>query len=158
MCRIRLLILLLLSLISLISCGYSFVLDKQSPKIRVKLLASENRTSLREAGMILDSHLEKTLSSMDMLSRKAPHKTMACSIISTSHRAITSTSISSDDRYRLTITVSAEIKDHTGNTIWRSRFTDQGTYAQGGQEEDALDEACEEISLQIARTVTSLQL
>ncbi|MBN2298160.1 MAG: hypothetical protein JXM72_06175 [Deltaproteobacteria bacterium] len=119
---------------------------------------SVNQTLLREAGMILDSHLETALDSMGMLESKDSVHTLQCTLVSTSRQTITSSSLSSDDRYRLNISVSATIIDAQGKKVWSSTFTDQGAYSEGGQPEDALDEACSQVSLQIARAVASLSL
>ena len=157
MCRIKLLI-LLLPLISVLGCGYSFVLDKGAPTIKVALEPSVNKTKLREAGMILDANLERTLSSMGMLESAGDLPVLHCALVSASSQTITSTSLSSTDRYRLFISVSATLMDSQGKKVWNATFTDEGTYAQGGQSEDALDEACSEVSLQIARAIASLSL
>ncbi len=156
MCRIRLLT-LLLCLVSILSCGYSFVLDGGTSKIRVSLEPSSNQTLLREAGMILDSSLETALDSMGMLAKDSQHS-LQCTLVSSSRQGITSSSLSSDDRYRLNISVSARITDAQGKKVWSSTFTDQGGYSEGGQPEDALDEACTQVSLQIARAIASLSL
>lgn len=157
MCRIKLLILFLF-LGSITGCGYSFVLDKGASTIQVALEHSVNQTSLREAGMILDSSLEHALSSMGMLKSADDVHTLRCTIVSTSRQSITSTSLSSNDRYRLIISVSAELTDVQGKKVWQAKFSDDGTYTEGGQPEDALDEACSEVSLQIARAIAALDL
>jgi hypothetical protein len=157
MCRIRLLI-LLLPLISILGCGYSFVLDKGAPTIKVALEPSVNETTLREAGMIMDSSLERALSSMGMLESAGDLHVLQCALVSAASRTITSTSLSSTDRYRLIISVSATLMDTQGKKVWNATFSDEGTYSQGGQPEDALDEACSEASLQIARALASLSL
>jgi outer membrane lipopolysaccharide assembly protein LptE/RlpB len=157
MYRIRLLI-LLLSLISLAGCGYSFVLDKNAAAVKVALEPSSNETSLREAGMILDSNLERVLASMGILDSRYNLHFLQCTLVSTSKQNITSTSLSSSDRYRLIIRVSAKLMDAQGKKVWSSTFTDEGTYSQGGQPEDALDQACSEVSQQIALALVSLRL
>ena len=157
MCRIKLLI-LLLPLISVLGCGYSFVLDKGASTIKVSLEPSVNETKLREAGMTLDASLERTLSSMGMLESAGDLRVLHCALVSASSQTITSTSLSSTDRYRLIISVSATLLDSQGKKVWKATFTDEGTYDQGGQAEDALDEACSEVSLQIARALASLSL
>jgi len=148
----------LLPLISILGCGYSFVLDKGTPTIKVALEPSVNETALREAGMTLDSNLERTLSSMGMLGSAGDVPVLQCALVSAASRTITSTSLSSADRYRLTISVSATLRDNQGKKVWNATFTDEGKYSQGGQPEDALDEACLETSLQIARAIASLSL
>lgn len=157
MCRIKLLI-LLLPLISILGCGYSFVLDKGTPTIKVALEPSVNDTTLREAGMTLDSNLERTLSSMGMLESAGDLPVLHCALVSVSRQTITSTSLSSADRYRLIISVSATLMDTRGKKVWNATFRDEGTFSQGGQPEDALDEACSKASLQIARAIASLSL
>ncbi|HHO76240.1 MAG TPA: hypothetical protein ENN05_07400 [Deltaproteobacteria bacterium] len=157
MSLIRLLILSLF-LFSIFGCGYSFVLDKGSYAIKVSLDPSHNQTVLREAGMILDSNLETALDSMGMLSSKGSEHTLQCTLVSTSKQITTSSSLSSDDRYRLNISVSAILMDTQGKKVWSSTFTDDGTYSEGGQPEDALDEACLKVSNQIARAIASLSL
>ena len=148
----------MLPLISVLGCGYSFVLDKGAPTIKVALEPSVNKTKLREAGMIMDANLERTLSSMGMLESAGDLPVLHCALVSASSQTITSTSLSSTDRYRLFISVSATLMDSQGKKVWNATFTDEGTYAQGGQSEDALDEACSEVSLQIARAIASLSL
>jgi len=148
----------LLPLISILGCGYSFVLDEGTPPIEVALEPSVNETSLREAGMTLDANLEKSLASMGMLESAEDLHVLQCALVSALSRTITSTSISSADRYRLIISVSATLMDAQGKKVWNATFTDEGTYSQGGQPEDALDEACSEVSLQIARAIASLSL
>ena len=148
----------MLPLISVLGCGYSFVLDKGAPTIKVALEPSVNKTKLREAGMSMDANLERTLSSMGMLESAGDLPVLHCALVSASSQTITSTSLSSTDRYRLFISVSATLMDSQGKKVWNATFTDEGTYAQGGQSEDALDEACSEVSLQIARAIASLSL
>ena len=157
MSQTRLLISLLL-LASLFSCSYGFVLEGTHGGEKIALDPSTNKTHLREAGMILDSYLERSFSSMGLLSQKAPQYSLICSIVSTSRERITSESLKKADRYRLNITVVATLSDTGGKVVWHSTFTDQGTFSEGGQDEDALDEACREISLQIARAVATLSL
>ena len=148
----------MLSLISFLGCGYSFVLDKGVPTIKVALEHSTNGTTLREAGMTLDASLERALSSMGMLESTGDLHVLQCTLVSASSQTITSTSLSSNDRYRLIISVSATLMDTQGKKVWKATFSDEGTYSQGGQAEDALDEACSEVSLQIARAIASLSL
>ena len=157
MYRTKLLI-LLLSLISLLGCSYSFVLDKGAATMKVALEHSNNSTALREAGMTLDASLERALSSMGMLESTGDIHVLQCTLVSASSQTITSSSLSSTDRYRLIISVSATLMDTQGKKVWNATFSDEGTYSQGGQPEDALDEACSEVSLQIARAIASLSL
>jgi hypothetical protein len=58
----------------------------------------------------------------------------------------------------LNISVLAKLSDNSGKVLWQATFSDQGTFSEGGQDEDALDEACRQISLQIARAVAVLKL
>jgi hypothetical protein len=157
MLRIRLLI-SLLCLTSFIACGYSFVLEGTQGEKKIALDPSKNQTHLREAGMILDSYLERSFSSMGLLSAKDPRHFLKCSIVSSSRERITSNSLKTTDRYRLIIQVLVQLSDISGKAVWQSTFTDQGAFSEGGQDEDALDEACRQISLQIARAVASLTL
>ncbi|MGC9325106.1 MAG: LPS assembly lipoprotein LptE [Desulfomonilia bacterium] len=126
--------------------------------MRVLLGPSMNRTSLIEAGMILDSQLEKELASMGLLSSSEDVPLLECTIVSTSRERITSSSLQQTDRYRLIISVLAELRDRSGTVLWRSRFTDEGVYLEGGQDEDALEEACRAVAQQIARTLAAVSL
>jgi len=63
-----------------------------------------------------------------------------------------------NDRYRLNLQVLAKLSDNSGKVLWQSTFTDYGTFSEGGQDEDALDEASRRITLQIARAVTALNI
>ncbi len=151
-------ILLLLLASSLFSCTYGFVLDGAGGDKKILLDPSTNNTHLREAGIVLDSCLEQAFASMGMISNKDPQHRLSCSMVSSSRDRITSTSIKSDDRYRLTISVLAKLSDTSGKVLWQATFTDTGTFSVGGQDEDALDEACRQVSLQIARSVAVLKL
>lgn len=149
----------MLSLSSLAACPYSFVLDQNTASPRVSLVSSENRTNLIEAGMILNSQLETALASLGLLSSSEEElPVLRCTLVSSDRERITAAALGQTDRYRLLITVIAELSDRGGTSLWRSRFTDEGTYLEGGQEEDALEEACRAISQQIARTIASLEL
>lgn len=157
MCRIRLLI-LSFSLLCLLGCVYSFVLDGGGTLGQISIAPSANETSLREAGIILDKEIETALSSMGLLSTKEGLPQLKCIIMSATAREITSPSLSADDRYRLTVHVSALLKDVDGKTLWRSNFSDKGTYNEGGQEEDALEESLKALAQQIARQLASLKI
>lgn len=158
MSRIRLLTLLLLS-VSLAACSYSFVLDGGAGGSQDFVLRpSTNRTTLIEAGMILDAELERTLSSMGMLAPESGEYILHCVLASYSSQAITSPSLSSNDRYRLTIHVAARILDAQGKEVWTMGFSDQGTYPERGAEEDGLEEAGRRVSLQIARALAAVAL
>jgi hypothetical protein len=158
MSLIRLLILLLLP-ISLTACSYSFVLDGGEAGAQTfALRPSTNGTTLIEAGMTLDNELERTLSSMGMLAPESDVNVLHCTISSYSSQAVSSPSLSSDDRYRLTIHVAARVLDVQGKEVWKMGFSDQGAYPERGAEEDGLEEACRRVSLQIARALAALPL
>ncbi|VFU14564.1 conserved exported hypothetical protein [anaerobic digester metagenome] len=158
MSRIRLLTLLLLSA-SLTACGYSFVLDGGAGGSQdFALRPSTNQTTLIEAGMILDTELERTLSSMGMLAPESGEHILHCTLTSYSSQAITSPSLSSDDRYRLTIHVTARVLNAQGKEVWTMGFSDQGTYPERGAEEDGIEEASRRVSLQIARALAAVSL
>ncbi|HVN71762.1 MAG TPA: LPS assembly lipoprotein LptE [Desulfomonilia bacterium] len=142
----------------LVSCRYGFVLEGTEGGKRIALDPSTNNTHLREAGIVLDSYLEQALASMGMLSPKNPEQRLVCSLVASSRTRITSASLKAQDRYRLTINVLAKLSNTSGKVIWQYTFTDTGTFTEGGQDEDALDEACRQVSLQIARALAALQL
>ena len=148
----------MLCLSSLAACAYSFVLDQNTSSLRVALASSENRTTLIDAEMVLNTNLEIALASMGLLSFSGDIPVLQCSLVSSTRERITSSSADETARYRLMIEVAAELRDQANNALWRSRFNDEGTYLEGGQEEDALEEACRGISQQIARTLASLTL
>ena len=157
MSRIRLLTLLLLSA-SLTACGYSFVLDGGAGGSQdFALRPSTNQTTLIEAGMILDTELERTLSSMGMLAPESGEHILHCTLTSYSSQAITSPSLSSDDRYRLTIHVTARALNAQGKDVRTMGFY-QGTYPERGAEEDGIEEASRRVSLQIARALAAVSL
>ncbi len=149
----RLSILLLLLGSGILSCTYSFVLDGAGGERKITLDPSTNKTHLREAAIVLDTSLEQAFASMGMLSDKDPELRLCCTITSSSRERITSTAVQSGDRYRLNIGVNAKLSDMSGKVLWESIFSDTGTFSAGGQDEDALDEACRQVSLQIARAV-----
>jgi len=155
MCRTRSLILLLLCA-SLTACGYSFVLDGKVSTEKYNMEATVNRTSLVDAGTILDAHLERTLSSMDMLAPDESRLTLHTTLASFSTETVTAPSVTSTDRYRLHISVACRITDAQGKELWTMKFRDTGTFAEGGRAEDALDEAGRRVSQQIALTLASL--
>ena len=157
MYRTRSLILLLL-LLSLFSCRYGFVLQGTEGGKKIALDPSTNKTHLREAGIVLDSYLETALASMGMLSPKDAKLRLECSLVSSTTVRITSASLKSGDRYRLIINVLVKLSDASGKVLWQSTFSDTGTFAEGGQDEDALDEACRQVSLQIARALAALRI
>lgn len=157
MYRARLLILLLLP-VSLAGCWYSFVPDGFEGGRAYALKPSTNSTALLEAGMTLDENLERTLSSMGMLAPQGGDLSLHCTLVSYSSYAVTSSSLTTDDRYRLTIRVRARILDEQGKERWSMSFSDQGAYPEQGSEEDGIDEACRRVSLQVARALAALEL
>jgi hypothetical protein len=158
MSRTRSLILLLLLASSLISCRYGFLPEGAEGGRKIALDPSTNKTHLREAAIVLDSFLEQSFASMGMISNKDVKYRLTCTMVSSSRETITSNSIKSGNRYRLTISVLANLSDTSGKSLWQATFSDTGTFSEGGQDEDALDEACRLVSLQIARAVAVLQL
>jgi hypothetical protein len=157
MCRTRSLTLLLLCA-SLASCGYHFTLDGRGFTEKYAMEASLNRTQLIDAGSVLDANLERTLTSMGMLASGSSRLTVHATLTSFGTKAITAPSLSTSDRYRVHIDVECRVTDEQGKNVWNMSFSDTGTYTQGGSAEDALDEACGRISLQIARTLATLSL
>jgi hypothetical protein len=157
MCRTRSLTLLLLCA-SFTACGYSFVLDGKTSTVKYGLEASANRTNLINAGTSLDASLEKALSSMGMFASGASRLTVHPTVVSSTTEIASAPSMSSQDRYRLHITVACSVTNEQGKEVWKMSFTDTGTYSEGGWAEDALDDACGRVSLQIARALASLSL
>jgi hypothetical protein len=155
MCRTRLLILLLLCA-SLTACGYSFTLDGRATAEKFVMEASANRTQLIDAGTVLDANLERTLTSMGMLASGPSPLTVHTTLTSFSTEMISAPSMSSSDKYRLHISVACRVTGLQGKDVWAMSFTDTGTYTEGGRAEDALDEACGRVSLQIARALATL--
>lgn len=157
MYQIRLLTLLLLCS-SILSCSYSFLLDGKKSTEKFNLAPSKNGTVLIEAGVILDSNLERTLTSMGMIAPEGSAHTLECTLSSYAVQTLTSPSLSTGDRYRLIISVDARVTDEKGKAVWNMNFTDTGTFTQGGRAEDALEEACGRVSQQIARALASVTL
>ncbi len=151
-------LILLSSLLCLVGCGYSFVLKGGGNLGAVRLSPCDNRTPLREAALVLDAQMERELSAMGMLATGGDLPRLGCTIVRASSREITSASLTRDDRYRLNVTVRAVLTDAGGKALWLSDFTDDGAYTDGGQEEDALEEACQGIASQISRALTCLTL
>jgi hypothetical protein len=158
MFQTRSLILLLLLASSLICCRYGFLPEGAEGGRKVALEPSTNKTHLREAGIVLDSSLEQAFASMGMISTKDVKYRLTCTMVSSSRETITSITIKTGNRYRLTVSVLANLSDASGKSLWQATFSDTGTFSEGGQDEDALDEACRLVSLQIARAVAVLQL
>lgn len=144
--------------VSITACGYSFILDGKAGTHKFLLKPSVNATSLIQGGMILDASLERTLSSMGMLASSGTPYTLHSTLASYSNQAITTTSLATNDRYRLLVSVVASVTDAQGKEVWKMSFSDTGTYAQGGQAEDALEEASRRVSEQIGRALASLTL
>jgi hypothetical protein len=124
----------------------------------IGLQATTNQTHLLNGGIVFDTYLQRNLSTMGLLAVKDQRYYLQCSILSSTRERITSPSLTTNDRYRLNVSVHAKISDPTGKVMWQSTFTDYGTFAEGGQDEDALNEASNRISQDIARAVTSLNL
>jgi hypothetical protein len=157
MSLIRLLI-LLLCLSSFTACPYSFVLDGGLGEKMIALQATTNQTHLLDAGMVFDTYLQRTFASMGLLAVKDPRYSLQCSILSSTRERITSPAQNASDRYRLNVSVLVKINDTTGKLMWQSTFTDYGTFAEGGQDEDALPAASTRLSQDIGRAVTALNL
>ena len=146
---------LLLLLASIAGCTYySFTLESAS-KQPVSYEHTVNMTNMRGADMLMDSYLEKSLSSLGMLSSKPGIPVLHCTIISSTTNEITNISKTSSNRYRVFVHVKAVLKDTRGNTLWQSDFSDQGTYSSGGQQEDALESALSKIADRIAQSIPS---
>ncbi len=146
---------LLLLLASIAGCTYySFTLESAS-KQPVSCEHTVNMTNMRGADMLMDSYLEKSLSSLGMLSSKPGIPVLRCTIISNTTNEITNISKTSSNRYRVFVHVKAVLKDTRGNTLWQSDFSDQGTYSSGGQQEDALESALSKIADRIAQSIPS---
>ena len=159
MSRTKSLILLLSSALLLAGCGYSFVLQGGGNLKAVTLEQSVNTTKLLEAALVMDSELERGLGMQGLLkhaSENAP--SLRATIVSTSSRQISSTDINATDRYRLTVNVKAELRDAAGKVIWQASFAGDGDYAQGGQEEDALETACRSVAEQLARQLSTINI
>jgi outer membrane lipopolysaccharide assembly protein LptE/RlpB len=152
-------LILLLSLSCLFGCGYSFVLENTKGTNQFALLQTKNETSLIGGTIKMNTQLEKALSSMGMLSssdKDVPN--LKCTIQSATTQEITSSSKSLEDRYRLILQIKAEVLDKEDKPIWGNPFTGEGIYTAKGREEDALEEACKDASLKIARAIACLPL
>jgi Lipopolysaccharide-assembly len=150
-------LILLFSLASLFGCGYTFVLKGSGNLGQVSILPSSNQTSLRGANMVLDSNLENKLAAMGVFSHQDNLPRLRCTIVSSSSQEITSNRLAAN-RFRLTLTVKAEIVDLSGKVIWQAHFADDGYYASGGQEENALEDACQKIADRIAQAIGSIKI
>lgn len=159
MSRTRSLILLLSSALLLAGCGYSFVLQGGGNLKAVTLEQSVNKTKLLEAALVMDSELERALGMQGLLKRSAETSpSLRATVVSTSSRKISSTDVDATDRYRLTVNVKAELRDASGKQIWQANFTGDGDYDQGGQEEDALTDACRSAAEQLARQLSAINI
>ena len=145
-------------LVSLLSCRYGFVPEGNTAGRNIVLEPSTNGTHLLEAGMVLDTQLERAFSDLGLLAIKEPQQRLSCTIVSARRERTTAGSITSLDRYRLTISVHVRLSDTSGRVAWQRTFSDQGAFSEGSQDEDALEEACRKVSLQIARAVAALSL
>jgi hypothetical protein len=148
----------LLCLTSVTACPYNFVLDGGLGEKKIALEASTNQTHLLDAGIVFDTFLQRSFSSLGLLAVKEPRYSLKCFIVSSTRERVTAPSITTNDRYRLNLQVLAKLSDNSGKVLWQSTFTDYGTFSEGGQDEDALDEASRRITLQIARAVTALNI
>lgn len=157
MSRIKLLT-LLLCLASLTACPYSFTLDGKMGRKNIALEATANNTYLLNAGVTFDTYLQRNFSTMGILADKDARYFLKCTIVSSSRERISTPSTSTSDQYRLNVRVLVRLVDNTSKVIWESTFADFGTFSGGSQDEDALPEASNRISLQIARAVTALNL
>jgi hypothetical protein len=148
----------LLFLTSVAACPYSFTLDGKMGQKNIALEATANNTHLLNAGVTFDTYLQRNFSMMGLLAAKDAKYFLKCTIVSSSRERISTPSSITSDQYRLNVRVHARLVDTAGKTIWESSFTDFGTFSEGGQDEDALEEASKRISLEIARAATVLNL
>jgi len=144
-------------LAALPGCGYGFVLKGAGNLGQVHIQASLNQTPLRSAAMVLDSHLESTLAAMGVSGQAENLPRLTCTIIGARGQEI-STNAAARNRFRLKLSVKAEITGINGKSLWHSTFSDYGAYASGGQEENALDEACEKIAQRIAQSLLAIRI
>jgi len=150
---------LLSSALLLSACGYGFVLQGGGNLKAVSLGQSVNATQLLEAGLVMDAELERALAMQGLTKgdeQAMPH--LSCTISGTSSRGISSVDTEATERYRLTVTVRAELRDASGKLLWQGSFAGDGDYAQGGQEEDALEAACRSAAEQLARQLSTLNI
>ncbi|MEA2101655.1 MAG: LPS assembly lipoprotein LptE [Thermodesulfobacteriota bacterium] len=122
----------------------------------VSLCPSQNLTMLNSASMALDTSMEQQFAAMGMLCPDNSGLSLESSITRSYTQEITSAGPSK--LYRLYLEVSSKLYNQKGTMVWHSAFKDRGTYADTGQDEDALNEACNKIAEQIAREVTALCL
>ena len=141
----------------LTGCGYGFVLKGAGNLGKVHIRSSVNQTPLRSAAMVLDSHLESTLSAMGVSGNSEDLPRLSCTIVGAKGQEI-STNSAAENRFRLRLSVKAEVTDLDGRSLWQGSFSDYGSYASGGQEENALDEACEKIAQRIAQSLLAIKI
>jgi len=143
-------------LVELCSCAYSFSPDPSGAVTAVTVAPSANATQLVEAGMILDRHLEKTVSELGLLAEGGKGARIACTVVSARRERTSVSSLLETDRYRLVITVRAVLMDSSGRTSWEGTFTDWGTFLEGETDEAALDEACGRVAARVAHALASM--
>lgn len=152
-------LILLLSLFSFLQgCGYSFLLKGGGNVGAVNLLDSSNSTALRSSALILDTYMENALLSYGLLSNEKGKPQLKCFVVSASKSEVTANPIGIQNQYRLTVTVRAELYDKDDKKIWEGSFADDGEYATGGDEEDALNAAFGKISVRIAQTLSAVNI
>lgn len=140
-------------------CGYGFVLEGGGNLKNVALETSVNATRLLEAGLVMDAELERALAMHGLRSTEAQAVPgLRCTISGTSSREISSLDTEAAERHRLTVNVRAELREAGGKVIWQADFAGDGDYAQGGQEEDALEAACRSVAEQLARQLSALNI
>ena len=138
-------------------CGYGFVLRGAGNLGKVVIRPSINQTPLSSAALTLDSHLESTLAAMGVSGYGENLPRLTCTIIGANGQEI-STDSDAENRFRLKLSVRAEISAVDGRHLWKGSFSDYGAYASGGQEENALDEACEKIAQRIAQSLLAVKI
>lgn len=141
----------------LTGCGYGFVLKGAGNLGPVRLGSSINQTPLRSAAMVLDSHLESTLAAMGVSGQSEDLPRLTCTVIGAKGQEI-STNSAAENRFRLRLTVKADITGSGGESLWHGTFSDYGAYASGGQEENALDEACGKIAQRVAQSLLAIRI
>ena len=144
-------------LAALTGCGYGFVLKGAGNLGQVHIQASLNQTPLRSAAMVLDSHLESTLAAMGVSGQAENLPRLTCTIVGAQSSEI-STNPAAQNRFRLKLTVRAEITGVDGKALWHGSFSDYGAYASGGQEENALDDASEKIAQRIGQALLAVKI
>ena len=146
-----------LFLAALTGCGYGFVLKGAGNLGHVRVQSSVNHTPLRSAAMVLDSHLESTLAALGVSGRAEDLPRLSCTIVEAKGQEISANS-AAENRFRLKLSVTAQVTGPDGKALWQGSFSDYGAYASGGQEENALDEACEKIAQRIAQSLLAVKI